>query len=43
VLSRLVAGGEFKNIAQRIKNRETDPYTEAEAIARRFIKSGDTL
>ena len=43
VLSRLVAGGEFKNIVQRIKNRETDPYTEAEAIARRFIKSGDTL
>jgi LAO/AO transport system kinase len=43
VLSRLVAGGEFKNIAQRIKNRETDPYTEAEAIARRFLKSGDTL
>jgi len=43
VLSRLVAGGEFKNIVQRIKNRETDPYTEAEAIARRFLKSGDTL
>ena len=43
VLSRLVAGGEFKNIVQRIKNRETDPYNEAEAIARRFLKSGDTL
>ena len=43
VLSRLVAGGEFKNIVQRIKNRETDPYTEAEAIARRFLKLGDTL
>ena len=42
VLSRLVAGGELKNIAQRIKNRETDPYTEAEAIAHRFLKSGDS-
>ncbi|MFZ2419358.1 MAG: methylmalonyl Co-A mutase-associated GTPase MeaB, partial [Smithellaceae bacterium] len=42
VLSRLIAGGELKNITRRIRNRETDPYTEAEAIARRFLKAGET-
>ncbi len=43
VLGHLIASGELKKITQRIRNRETDPYTEAEAIARRFLKSGDTL
>jgi len=41
VMSRLIASGELKSIAGRIKNREADPYTEAESIARRFLKSGD--
>lgn len=43
VLSHLITSGELKKITQRIRKRETDPYTEAEAIARRFLKSGDTL
>lgn len=43
VLSRLIAGGELKNIIQRIRNRETDPYTEAEAVAHRFLKAGGEL
>lgn len=41
VMGRLLASGELKSIAQRIKNREADPYTEAESIVRRFLKSGD--
>ncbi|MEN6507837.1 MAG: methylmalonyl Co-A mutase-associated GTPase MeaB [Smithella sp.] len=41
VMGKLNASGELKNIAKRIKNREADPYTEAESIARRFLKSGD--
>jgi LAO/AO transport system kinase len=43
VLNQLMASGELKNIAQRVKNREADPYSEAEAIARRFLKSGEML
>ncbi|HOX14996.1 MAG TPA: methylmalonyl Co-A mutase-associated GTPase MeaB [Smithellaceae bacterium] len=43
VLGRLIASGELKKITQRIRKRETDPYTEAEAIAYRFLKSGDSL
>lgn len=41
VLNKLIASGELKNIAKRVNNREADPYTEAEAIARRFLKSGE--
>jgi LAO/AO transport system kinase len=41
VLNKLIASGELKNITQRVKNREADPYTEAETIARRFLKSGE--
>jgi LAO/AO transport system kinase len=41
VLNRLVESGELKKITDRVKNRETDPYTEAEAVARRFLRSGD--
>ena len=41
VINKLIASGELKNIAQRVKNREADPYTEAETIARRFLKSGE--
>lgn len=42
VLTKLTATGELKHIAQRVKNREADPYSEAEAIARRFLKAGET-
>ena len=42
VLSELIASGELKTIALRVKNRETDPYSEAEVIARRILKSGET-
>ena len=41
VMGKLIASGELKRIAQRIKNRKADPYTEAEAIAHRFLKPGD--
>ncbi|MHB8136951.1 MAG: methylmalonyl Co-A mutase-associated GTPase MeaB [Smithellaceae bacterium] len=41
VMGKLIASGELKSIAQKIKNRKADPYTEAESIARRFLKSGD--
>jgi LAO/AO transport system kinase len=42
VLERLITDGELKIIVRKIQNRETDPYTEAEAIARRFLKTGET-
>ncbi len=42
VLTKLIATGELKDIAQRVKNREADPYSEAEAVARRFLKVGET-
>ena len=41
VMGKLISSGELKRIAQRIKNRKADPYTEAEAIAHRFLKPGD--
>ena len=41
VMNRLLVSGELKDIARRIKNREADPYSEAESIARRFLKPGD--
>jgi LAO/AO transport system kinase len=42
VLERLIADGELTKIAKRIQRRETDPFTEAETIARRFLKTGET-
>jgi len=41
LLRELTDSGELKRIAQKVKNREADPYTEAEALARRFLKSGE--
>ena len=41
VLTKLISTGELKDIAQRVKNREADPYSEAEAVARRFLKVGE--
>jgi LAO/AO transport system kinase len=40
VLTNLAASGELKNIAEKIKNREIDPYSVAEEISKRFLKSG---
>ncbi len=42
VLRRLAESGELADIARRVQNRESDPYSEAEAVARRFLKSGET-
>lgn len=41
VLRHLIDSGELKTIAQSVKNREVDPYTIAETIAKRFLKSGE--
>jgi GTPase len=41
VLTRLIESGELANIARRMGNRETDPYSEAEAVARRYLKLGE--
>ncbi len=38
VLSRLMSTGELKVMTGRVANRETDPYSEAEAVAARFLK-----
>jgi LAO/AO transport system kinase len=43
ILNQLIESGELNSIAQKVKDREADPYTEAEAIARRFLKSGEIL
>ncbi|MFO7568784.1 MAG: methylmalonyl Co-A mutase-associated GTPase MeaB [Smithellaceae bacterium] len=41
VINLLLESGELKNITDRVKSREADPYTEAESVAHRFLKSGD--
>jgi LAO/AO transport system kinase len=38
VLKKLTESGEMKDIADRLLRKETDPYTLAEEIARRFLK-----
>ena len=38
IFDRLIASGELKSLAEKVKNRDADPYTEAEAIAYRFLK-----
>ena len=40
VLAALTASGELQRIAEKIKNREIDPYSVAEEISKRFLKSG---
>lgn len=42
IIAKLIATGELKDIAARVKNREADPYSEAEAVAHRFLKTGET-
>src|SRR5664280_866239 len=41
VLANLTASGELQRIAEKIKNREIDPYSVAEEISKRFLKSGE--
>jgi len=38
ILSRLMSTGELKVMTGRVANRETDPYSEAEVVAARFLK-----
>ncbi len=38
VLTKLTASGELQCIAEKIKNREIDPYSVAEEISKRFLK-----
>jgi hypothetical protein len=40
VLTNLAASGELQRIAEKVKNREIDPYSVAEEISKRFLKSG---
>ena len=41
VISKLAAAGELEEMVSRVKNREADPYSEAEIVAQRFLKSGE--
>ena len=43
VIEKLMATGELNDIASRVKNREADPYSEAEAVAHRFLKMGEII
>jgi LAO/AO transport system kinase len=38
VMHKLHKSGELQRLAEKIKNREVDPYSAAEEIAKRFIK-----
>ena len=38
VLNRLVQNGEIEGMIQKLINKETDPYTLAEDVARRYLK-----
>jgi LAO/AO transport system kinase len=40
VLTNLTASGELQRIAEKINNREIDPYSVAEEISKRFLKFG---
>jgi LAO/AO transport system kinase len=40
VIAKLTASGELQRIAEKIINREIDPYSVAEEISKRFLKSG---
>lgn len=43
ILAKLIAAGELKEMTHRVMKRETDPYSEAENIARRFLKAGEII
>ena len=38
IMQHLEESGELQNLAQKVKDREADPYSVAEDIARRFLK-----
>jgi LAO/AO transport system kinase len=38
IMRQLEESGELQSLAQKVKNREVDPYSAAEEIAKRFIK-----
>jgi LAO/AO transport system kinase len=38
ILDNLKASGELQRIAEKVKNRQVDPYSIAEEISRRFLK-----
>ncbi len=40
VIADLTSSGELQLIIEKIKKRETDPYSAAEEISKRFLKSG---
>ena len=40
LITTLTASGELQRIAEKVKNREIDPYSVAEEISKRFLKSG---
>ena len=40
VMLQLEESGELQRIAEKIKNRKIDPYSVAEEISKRFLKSG---
>jgi LAO/AO transport system kinase len=40
IMHHLEESGELQRIAEKIKNREIDPYSVAEEISKRFLKSG---
>jgi len=40
ILTNLAASGELQRITEKIKNQKIDPYSVAEEISKRFLKSG---
>jgi len=40
VIAKLTTSGELQRIAEKVINREFDPYSAAEEISKRFLKSG---
>jgi hypothetical protein len=38
IMQKLQESGELQSVIEKVKNREVDPYSAAEDIAKRFIK-----
>ncbi len=41
VLEKLIGSGEFDRMIERLIRRESDPYTLAEEVAKKFLKTGE--